>query len=64
MLAKHLVSFQARFIGLPEGVACPPHSDVLQKTQVPDLVADEALVEDVCRLLIVRFDAPGTFQVF
>lgn len=64
MFAKHLVSFQAGFIGLPEGVACPPHSDVLQKTQVPDLMADEALVEDVCRLFIVGLDAPRTFQVF
>lgn len=64
LFAKHLVSFQAGFIGLPEGVACPPHSDILQQTQVPDLMAHETLVENVCCFFIIRLDAPKTFQAF
>lgn len=64
LFAKHLVSFQARFIGLPEGIACPSHSNVLQKTQVPDLMAYETLIENVSCLFIIWLDAPKTFQVF
>lgn len=63
MFAKHLVSFQARFIGLPEGIACPPHSYVLQKTQVPDLMAYETLIENVSCLFIIRLDAPDVVGI-
>lgn len=64
LLTKHFVPFQARLVGLPEGIAGPPHSDVLQETQVPDLVTYQPLAEDVCRLLIIRFDTPTRVQRF
>lgn len=62
LFTKHFVSFQARFICLPEGIACPPHSDILQKTQIPDLMTYQSLVEDVCCFFIIRFDTPKRLQ--
>lgn len=63
MFTQHFVSFQARFVGLPEGIARPPHADILQKTQVPDLMTHQTLVEDVCSFFIIRFDTPNVVWI-
>ena len=64
LFTQHFVSFQARFVGLPEGIARPPHADILQKTQVPDLMTHQTLVEDVCSFFIIRFDTPKGLHRF
>lgn len=56
--AEHFVAFQAGLVGLAEGVAGPPHTDVLHQAQVAHLMADQGLGEDVGCLLIVGLDAP------
>lgn len=58
LLTQHLVPLQARLVGLPEGVAGPPHAHVLQEAQVADLVAHQGLAEDVSCFLVIGFDAP------
>lgn len=59
LLAEHFVPLQAGLVGLPEGVARPPDPHVLQQPQVPDLVAHQGLVENVCSLLVIGLDAPA-----
>lgn len=58
-LAEHFVALQARLVGLAEGVAGPPHADVLHQAQVAQLMANQGLGEDVGSLLIVGLDAPS-----
>lgn len=57
VLAEHFVAFQAGLVGLAEGVACPPHADVLHQTKVAHLMADQRLCEDVGCLLVIGLDA-------
>lgn len=59
LLTEHFVSFQARLICLPECITCPPDPDVLQKTEVADLVAHQGIIENVGSLLVIGFDAPA-----
>lgn len=59
LLAEHFVPLQAGLVGLPEGVARPPHPHVLQEPQVPDLVAHQGFVENVGSLFVIGFDAPA-----
>lgn len=56
--AEHFVAFQTGLVGLAEGVACPPHADVLHEAEVVHLVAHQGLGEDVGGLLIIGFDTP------
>lgn len=58
-LAEHFVALQARLVGLAEGVARPPHADVLHQAEVAHLVADQSVGEDVGGLLVIGLDAPG-----
>lgn len=57
--AEHFVAFQTGLIGLAEGVACSPHTDVLHQAEVACLMADKGVREDVGCLLVIWLDAPG-----
>ena len=57
--AEHFVAFQARLVGLAEGVARSPHTHILHQAQVAELVADQRVIEDVGGLLVIGFDASG-----
>lgn len=59
LLAEHLVPLEAGLVGLPEGVSRPAHPHVLQEPQVPDLVAHQGFVENVCSLFVIGLDAPA-----
>lgn len=59
LLTQHFVPFQARFVCLPERITCPSDPDVLQKTKVADLVAHQRIIENVCSLFVIGFDASG-----
>lgn len=59
LLAEHFVPLQAGLVGLPEGVTRPPDPHVLQEPEVPDLVAHQGLVENVCSLFFIGLDAPA-----
>lgn len=58
LLAEHLVALQAGLVGLTEGVARSPHTDILHEAQVTHLMAHQGLREDVGGLLIVGLDTP------
>lgn len=57
--AEHFVALQARLVGLTEGIAGSPHTDVLYQAQVAHLMADQRVGEDVGGLLVIGLDAPG-----
>lgn len=57
--AEHFVAFQARLVGLAEGVASSPHTDIFHQAQVVHLMADQRISKDVGCLLVIGFDAPG-----
>lgn len=59
LLTQHFVPFQAGLVRLPERITCPSDPDVLQKTKVADLVAHQGIIENVCSLFVIGFDAPG-----
>lgn len=59
LLTQHFVPFQARLVCLPECVTCPSDPDVLEKTEVADLVAHQGIIENVCSLFVIWFDASG-----
>jgi len=56
LFAEHFVAFEAGLIGLAEGIACSPHTDVLHQAQVARLMADQSVGEDVGCLLVIWLD--------
>lgn len=59
LLAEHFVPLQAGLVELPEGVARPADPHVLQQPEVPDLVAHQGFIENVCSLFVIGLDAPA-----